>query len=50
MAYIAHLGGLIRHPELDPNFKPPMQATAVGNPAAQQMPPEMAAPKKDDDD
>jgi hypothetical protein len=45
MARVAHLGGLIRHPEIAQNFAPPQAGGKVAPPASKVMPPEMAHPK-----
>lgn len=46
MARVAHLGGLIRHPEVAKDFAPPNATTPVAPPASKVLPPEMAKPKK----
>jgi hypothetical protein len=42
MARVAHLGGLIRHPEIAKDFAPPKAEGDVAAPASKVMPPEMA--------
>jgi hypothetical protein len=46
MAMVAHLGGLIRHPEIRTEIPNTLEENKVGAPASKQLPPEAVPPTK----
>jgi hypothetical protein len=45
LAYVAHLGGLVRHPEIENTVNAPLPEGAMSKPLQQQLPPEARGPE-----